>query len=56
MGGGHLQEVVTHGGSPVSAMLKGSSTQTSTVIILQIVMLSPGTHLVKNHESQFKKQ
>ena len=35
----------------------------STVIFLQIVMLSPGTHLVKNHgsqcrtnESQFKKQ
>ena len=34
-----------------------------TVILLQIVMVSPGTHLVKNHEfksstneSQFKKQ
>ena len=26
------------------------------VILLQIVMLSPGTHLVKNHESQFKRQ
>ena len=25
-----------------------------TVILLQIVMVSPGTHLVKNHESQFK--
>ena len=24
-------------------------------ILLQIVMVSPGTHLVKNHESQFKK-
>ena len=23
-----------------------------TVILLQIVMVSPGTHLVKNHESQ----
>ena len=34
-----------------------------TVILLQIVMVSPGTHLVKNHESksrtkksQFKKE
>ena len=34
-----------------------------TVILLQIVMVSPGTHLVKNHESksrtkksQFKKK
>ena len=27
----------------------------STVILLQIVMVSPGTHLVKNHESQLKK-
>ena len=26
------------------------------VILLQIVMVSPGTHLVKNHESQFKKK
>ena len=26
------------------------------VISLQMVMLSPETHLVKNHESQFKKQ
>ena len=25
------------------------------VILLQIVMVSPGTHLVKNCESQFKK-
>ena len=24
----------------------------STVILLQIVMVSPGTHLVKDHESQ----
>ena len=27
----------------------------SAVILLQIVMVSPGTHLVKNHESQLKK-
>ena len=27
-----------------------------SVILLQIVMVSPGTHLVKNHESQFKKK
>ena len=26
------------------------------VILLQIVMVSPGTPLVKNHESQFKKK
>ena len=26
------------------------------VILLQIVMVSPGTHLVKNHESQLKKK
>ena len=26
------------------------------MILLQIVMVSPGTHLVKNHESQFKKK
>ena len=25
------------------------------VILIQIIMVSPGTHLVKNHESQFKK-
>ena len=24
--------------------------------LLQIVMVSPGTHLVKNHESQLKKK
>ena len=28
----------------------------STVISLQIVMVRPGTHLVKNHESQLKKR
>ena len=28
----------------------------STVILLQIVMVSPGTHLLKNHESQWKKK
>ena len=27
----------------------------TAVILLQIVMVSLGTHLVKNHESQFKK-
>ena len=26
------------------------------VILLQIVMVSPGTHLVKKHESQLKKR
>ena len=26
------------------------------MILLQIVMVSPGTHLVKTHESQFKKK
>ena len=26
------------------------------VILIQIIMVSPGTHLVKNHESQFKKK
>ena len=26
------------------------------MILLQIVMVSPGTHLVKNHESQFRKK
>ena len=26
--------------------------ETITVILLQIVMVSPGTHLVKHHESQ----
>ena len=26
----------------------------TTVILLQIVMVNPGTHLVKNHESQLK--
>ena len=26
------------------------------VILLQKVMVSPGTHLVKNHESQLEKQ
>ena len=29
--------------------------KTSLVILLQIVMVSPWTHLVKNHESQLKK-
>ena len=27
-----------------------------SVILFQTVMVSPGTHLVKNHESQFKKK
>ena len=27
-----------------------------SVILLQIVMVSPGTNLVKNYESQFKKK
>ena len=26
------------------------------VTLLQIVMMNPGTHLVKNHESQLKKK
>ena len=30
----------------------GSSSQNITAILLQIVMVSPGTPLVKNHESQ----
>ena len=29
---------------------------THPVILLQIVVMNPGTHLVKNHESQSKKQ
>ena len=42
---------------------KGYTISSDPVILLEIVMLSPGTHLVKNHESlsrtiesQFKKQ
>ena len=27
-----------------------------SVILLQIVMVSPGTHLVKNHEAQFNNK
>ena len=27
----------------------------TSVILLQIIMVSPGTHFVKNHESQLKK-
>ena len=34
----------------------GLEIEKGSVILLQIVMVSPGTHLVKNHESQFKKQ
>ena len=34
----------------------GGHAHNRPVILLQIVMLSPGTQLVKNHESQFKRQ
>ena len=29
--------------------------RSTSVILLQIIMVSPGTHFVKNHESQLKK-
>ena len=45
------------------SLKKGYTISSDPVILLEIVMLSPGTHLVKNHESQcrtiesqFKKQ
>ena len=64
----HLKAKVRHHGPPCYARAQpwlvihvfnnnyycGIQT-TCTVILLQIVMVSPGTHLVKNHESQFKK-
>ena len=47
----------------VLSLKKGYTISSDAVILLEIVMLSPGTHLVKNHESQsrtiesqFKKQ
>ena len=47
----------------VLSLKKGYTISSDPVILLEIVMLSPGTHLVKNHESlsrtiesQFKKQ
>ena len=46
-----------------SLKIAGGHAHDRPVILLQIVMLSPGVHLVKNHESQcrpnkskFKKQ
>ena len=32
------------------------TTPQNAVILLQIVMVSPGPHLVENHETQFQKQ
>ena len=32
------------------------TTPQNALILLQIVMVSPGPHLVENHETQFKKQ
>ena len=49
--------------SSSSFMIEGSFLRSSTTvlrktsaILLQIVMVSPGNHLVKNHESQFQKK
>ena len=36
----------------VLSLKKGYTISSDPVILLEIVMLSPGTHLVKNHESQ----
>ena len=39
---------------PESVVSTETFSRYDPVILLQIVMVSPGTHLVKNHESQFK--
>ena len=41
---------------PESVVSTEKFSRYDSVILLQIVMVSPGTHLVKNHEYQFKKK
>ena len=43
-------------GSKDLRLYQGIECGTSPVILLQMVMVCPGTHLVKSHESQLKKK